>query len=43
MFLVLQAKAVRTWKEALFIIREDDASLLASSGNGLQFSDGVAV
>jgi hypothetical protein len=28
MFLVLQAKAVQTWKQALFIVREDETTLL---------------
>jgi len=30
MLLVLLARAVRTWKQALFIIQEDDASAVAS-------------
>jgi hypothetical protein len=29
LFPVLLAKAVRTWKQALFIVAEDDATLLA--------------
>jgi hypothetical protein len=32
MLLVLLAKAVRTWKQALFIVQEDDASAVASPG-----------
>ncbi len=32
MLLVLLARMVRTWKQALFIIQEDDAAALASSG-----------
>ena len=36
MFMVLLARAVRTWKQALFIVREDEASPLVSSENGFQ-------
>jgi hypothetical protein len=43
MFLVLQAKAVQTWKQALFIVREDDATPLASSENGFLCYAAVAV
>jgi len=32
MLLVLLATMVRTWKQALFIVQEDDAASLASSG-----------
>src|SRR5436305_10835967 len=32
MLLVLLAGAVRTWKQALFIVQEDDAVLLVSPG-----------
>jgi putative transposase len=32
MLLVLLARMVRTWKQALFIVQEDDAAALASSG-----------
>jgi len=43
MFTVLLAQAVRTRKQALFIVREDDAFPLASSVNGFQCSAAVAV
>jgi hypothetical protein len=43
MFPALLAKAVRTWKQALVIVREADASQLASSENGFQCSAAVAV
>ncbi len=36
MFPVPLAKAVRTWKQSLFIVREDEASPLVSSENGFQ-------
>jgi putative transposase len=32
MLLVVLARAVRTWKQALFIVQEDDATPVASSG-----------
>ena len=32
MLLVLLARAVRAWKQALFIVQEDDTSALASPG-----------
>jgi hypothetical protein len=43
MFPVLLAKAVRTWKQALFIVKEDSHSPLASSENEFQCSAAVAV
>jgi hypothetical protein len=43
MLLVLLAMAVRTWKQALFIVAEGDAAPLASSENGFQCSAAVAV
>jgi hypothetical protein len=41
--LVLLAKAVQTWKQALFLVSEDDATPLASSENGFQCYAAVAV
>jgi hypothetical protein len=42
MLLVLQAMAVQTWKQALFIVQEDDAAPVASPGmrdfSGVLFS-----
>jgi hypothetical protein len=42
-FPVLLAKAIQTCKQALFIVREDDANGIASSENGFQCSAAVAV
>jgi hypothetical protein len=42
-FLVFLEKDVRIWKQALFLVSEDDTSLLASSENGCQCYAAVTV
>jgi hypothetical protein len=43
MFPVLLAKVTQTWKQTLFIVREDDLSLLALSENEFECFDAVGV